>query len=308
VLLVKTHGSLNEIFAAQASPEDFASDAELCQFVRTVCDRESWTGGGDGIYFFDPGTSTAQAWVFNPDGSSAEFCGNGMRGLGRLLLDMRGTDTEVIASGGWDYTVRRVATTPEGVRQVSLELPEISFIAAPDGPFHGFTAVTVPNPHVVAMVGRYFEQELIDVGKCAADWFAEGVNVSFLLPLESTRGEEVFVRTFERGAGLTPSCGSGVVASRAAYSRVTGRDPRERIVVRNVGGAAVASINVRDGSWFPVLEGNGTIVYRTETDTEGNQLSDMARDDVEVAAYHNLYKGNLASLRSAGITVRSAHG
>src|SRR6202046_279604 len=98
--LIKTHGALNEIFALEATPGDWGSDAELRAFVRAVCDRDSWTGGSDGIYLYDVSGANAQAWFFNPDGSSAEFCGNGMRGLGRLILDLRGTDTEVVASGG----------------------------------------------------------------------------------------------------------------------------------------------------------------------------------------------------------------
>ena len=75
--------------------------------MRQVCDRASWTGGSDGIYFFDAAAPVTRAWFFNPDGSSAELCGNGLRGLGRLILDRRGTGTEVIASGGRDYTIRR---------------------------------------------------------------------------------------------------------------------------------------------------------------------------------------------------------
>ncbi|HEX3958483.1 MAG TPA: hypothetical protein VHZ03_17950 [Trebonia sp.] len=298
--LVKTHGSLNEIFAAQASPESFESDAELRDFVRQVCDRGSWTGGSDGIYFYDTGTAgNAQAWFFNPDGSSAEFCGNGMRGLGRLVLDLRGTDTEVVSSGGREYTIRRGPSTPEGVRQVLLEMPEISFAPAPTGPFDGYTAVTVPNPHVIALVDDYCEADLIDAGKRAADWFPAGANVSFLLPLG--RGGEIFVRTFERGAGLTPSCGSGVVASRAAYSRVTGRDPGQRVVVRNAGGVAAATIRVRDGGWYPVLEGNATVVYRTEADPSGAQASELDYDAAENAAYTALDERNTASLKSAGV-------
>lgn len=297
--LVKTHGSLNEIFAAEATPESFKSDAELRQFVRRVCDRDSWTGGSDGIYFYDAGTTgNARAWFFNPDGSSAEFCGNGMRGLGRLVLDLRGTDTEVIFSGGREYVIRRAASTPEGVRQVLLELPEISFAPAPTGPFAGYTAVTVPNPHVIALVTDYREPDLIDAGKHAADWFPEGANVSFLLPLGAG---EVFVRTFERGAGLTPSCGSGVVASRAAYSRVTGLDPEQRVVVRNAGGVAAATIRVRDGGWYPVLEGNATVVYRTEADSSGAQAGELGYDAAENAAYKALGERNTACLKSAGV-------
>ncbi len=300
--LVKTHGSLNEIFALDATPSSWVSDAALREFARRVCDRDSWTGGSDGIYLYDAGSPRTRAWFFNPDGSSAEFCGNGMRGLGRLILDLRGTDTEVVASGGRDYTVRRAPSTPEGVRQVLLELPAVAFAAPPPPPFERFTAVTVPNPHVIAVVAEYSEPDLIKMGKRAGEVFAEGANVSFLLPLGAAETPEVFVRTFERGAGLTPSCGSGVVASRAAYSRVTGLDPERRLVVRNAGGVAAASIRVRDGGWFPVLEGNATIVYRAEVDPAGRQSGSVDYAVEENAAYASLDEQNTAHLKANGVT------
>jgi diaminopimelate epimerase len=316
--LVKTHGSLNEIFALDASPSAWGSDAELREFVRRVCDRGSWTGGSDGIYLYDAGQQNARAWFFNPDGSSAEFCGNGMRGLGRLILDLRGTGTEVVNSGGRDYTVHRAPSTPEGVRQVLLELPPLRF---GDGglpaPFERFTAVAVPNPHVIAVVEDYSEPALIELGKRADEVFAEGANVSFLQPLGDTgltntglgnaggEAPEVFVRTFERGAGLTPSCGSGVVASRAAYSRVSGLDPAERLVVRNAGGVAAASIEVRDGAWYPVLEGNATVVYRGEVDPYGNQAGPLDWAAGENAAYATLDERNTTRLKERGI--QTAH-
>jgi diaminopimelate epimerase len=306
--LVKTHGSLNEIFALDAAPSAWGSDAELREFVRRVCDRGSWTGGSDGIYLYDAGQQNARAWFFNPDGSSAEFCGNGMRGLGRLILDLRGTGTEVVNSGGRDYTVHRAPSTPEGVRQVLLELPPLRF---GDGglpaPFERFTAVAVPNPHVIAVVEDYSEPALIELGQRADEVFAEGANVSFLQPLGNTGGEapEVFVRTFERGAGLTPSCGSGVVASRAAYSRVSGLDPAERLVVRNAGGVAAASIEVRDGAWYPVLEGNATVVYRAEVDRYGNQAGPLDWAAGENAAYATLDERNTTRLKERGI--QTAH-
>jgi diaminopimelate epimerase len=308
--LVKTHGSLNEIFALDVAPGAWGSDAELREFVRRVCDRASWTGGSDGIYLYDASGANAQAWFFNPDGSSAEFCGNGMRGLGRLILDLRGTDTEVVGSGGREYTVHRAPSTAEGVRQVLLELPPLRFDEAPlPAPFAGFTAVAVPNPHVIAVVEEYSEPALIELGKRADQVFPAGANVSFLQPLGDTEGgytdadteggaPEVFVRTFERGAGLTPSCGSGVVASRAAYSRVTGLDPAQRLVVRNAGGVAAASIQVRDGAWYPVLEGNATVVYQAEVDLAGNQAGPVEQAAEENAAYATLDKRNTAYLKS----------
>ena len=297
--LIKTHGSLNEIFALEATPGDWASDGALRAFARAVCARDSWTGGSDGIYLYDVSGVNAQAWFFNPDGSSAEFCGNGMRGLGRLILDLRGTDTEVVGSGGRDYTVHRAPSTPEGVRQVVLELPPLTF---DDGelpaPFSGFTSVRVPNPHVISVVAGYSEPDLIELGKRADEAFAEGANVSFLQPLADS---EVFVRTFERGAGLTPSCGSGVVASRAAYSRLTGLDPAERLVVRNAGGVAAASIDVRDGAWYPVLEGNATVVWQAEVDGHGDQTGPIEYAEAENAAYAMLEARNSAILRARGV-------
>lgn len=343
--LVKTHGSLNEIFAAEATPSSWTSDAGLREFVRRVCARDSWTGGSDGIYFYDPSPARTAAWFFNPDGTPAEFCGNGMRGLGRLILDLRGTETEVVESGGRHYTIHRAPSTPEGVRQVLLELPEVTFAPAPPAPFQDYTAVTVPNPHVIAVVADYLEPDLIEAGKRAAETFPEGANVSFLLPLppapqppatgpnpsaapqdpasaetvtllttlapggpttstvSSASGvPEVFVRTFERGAGLTPSCGSGVVASRAAFSRVTGLDPGERLLVRNAGGVAAAWILVRDGGWFPVLEGNATVVYRAEADPSGRQAGPVEYAAEENAAYAAADERNITFLKSAGVT------
>ncbi|MGD0702421.1 MAG: hypothetical protein ABSA02_21385 [Trebonia sp.] len=327
--LIKTHGSLNEIFALEATPGAWASDAELRLFVRKVCDRDSWTGGSDGIYLYDPSGPNARAWFFNPDGSSAEFCGNGMRGLGRLILDLRGTDTEVVASGGQDYTVHRAPPTAEGVRQVVLELPPLNFGDAPlPAPFEGFTAVAVPNPHVISVVGAYSEPDLIELGKRAGEVFPAGANVSFLQPLNDSNrslpdasglteakqtsavpraagdsgAPEVFVRTFERGAGLTPSCGSGVVASRAAYSKLTGLDPAQRLIVRNAGGVAAASVQVRDGAWHPFLEGNATVVYRAETDAHGNQAGPVEYATEENAAYSALAERNIARLQEHGIS------
>ncbi|HEX6448390.1 MAG TPA: diaminopimelate epimerase [Trebonia sp.] len=297
--LVKTHGSLNEIFALDAVPSAWASDAALREFVRSVCDRDSWTGGSDGIYLYDASAPETRAWFFNPDGSSAEFCGNGMRGLGRLILDMRGSDTETVTVGDSSYTIRRASSTPEGVRRVVLEHPPLTFPAGDLPPeFAGFTAVSVPNPHVIRVVDEYSEPDLIAAGKKADEAFAAGANVSFLRPIADG---DVFVRTFERGAGMTPSCGSGMAASRAAYSRVTGADPERPLTVRNAGGVAEVAMRVRDGAWFPVVEGNATVVYRAEVGMSGEQLGPVEYAAEENAAYAALDERNTAALKSSGI-------
>ncbi len=82
--------------------------------------------------------------------------------------------------------MHRAASTPEGVRQVLLELPAAALRRRRAArAVRGFTAVTVPNPHVIAVVGEYCEPDLIELGKRADEAFAEGANVSFLLPLDA---------------------------------------------------------------------------------------------------------------------------
>jgi diaminopimelate epimerase len=317
--ILNAHGSKNDIFVAEMAPRDFASEDDLRAFVRRLCDRDGPLGG-DGVYFYDAAPAVPEAWFFNPDGSSAEFCGNGMRCLGRVVLDQRGADAAVIRSGSAEYTVRRGATTPEGVRQISLEHPAVDF--APQAavvvgrnpltearlpeldPALRFTAVTIGNPHVVALVDKYVESDLVAMGHRVAarpDVFPAGANLSVLLPLEPA---EVFVRTFERGAGLTASCGSGMAASRAVYSRVDRIDPERQVVVRNAGGMATVSLKVRQGQWQPVLEGNATFVYRADVDPAASVLAaapGRVPCDEEVQAYTALEERNAARLRTAGV-------
>jgi diaminopimelate epimerase len=133
--------------------------------------------------------------------------------------------------------------------------------------------------------------------------FPIGANVSFVLPLDDA---EVFIQTFERGAGLTPSCGSGVAASRAVSSKLGLLDPDVRLRVRNPGGPARSWLQESGGQWQPVLEGNATVVYRTELDP-ADLLGDGPLEFTgetnlsEINAFAALFEDNLKALRAAGI-------
>jgi diaminopimelate epimerase len=310
--ILKAHGSQNDIFVAARTPADFASDADLREFVRALCDRDGPLGG-DGIYFYDASAAVPQAWFFNPDGSAAEFCGNGMRCLGRVILDLRSVEEASIQSGHTQYKVARAANTQEGVRQITLDHPAVSFddevlaataplieAAIPElDPALAFTAVTIPNPHVVAMVKEYDEAALIAMGETIAsrrDLFPAGANLSVLLPVTE---DEVFVRTFERGAGLTASCGSGMAAARAVYSRIGYLDPADPVVIRNAGG--VATVSLRDNR--PLLTGNATYVYRADVDLTAPLPPAVAREDCdgESRAYSHFQYQNERWLDAHGI-------
>jgi diaminopimelate epimerase len=313
--ILNAHGSRNDIFVVPLTPRDFASDDELTAFVRNLCDRAG-PFGGDGVYFYDAAPAVPEAWFFNPDGTSAEFCGNGMRCLGRVILDLRQADATTIRSGSAGYTVRR-GTTEEGVRQVSLEHPAVDFMP-PEPVVQGrnpltegrlpeldpaltFTAVTIPNPHLVAAIDKYVEADLVAMGEripARRDLFPAGANLSVLLPLTP---DEVFVRTFERGAGLTASCGSGMAAARAVWSRLGAAAPEREVLIRNAGGTATVSLNVQDNGWHPVVKGNATLVYRADVDPAALARNAVEQFDEEERAYAALEERNTARLREAGV-------
>lgn len=321
--IAKTHGSRNDIFVIDGSPDDFYASTELTRAVRKLCDRRQGLGS-DGVYFVaDDGDGSARAWFFNPDGSPALLCGNGMRCAGRLLLDRHQAETAVVHTGPYTFTVRSADFTPQGVRQIAVELPPVDFTPADpivagvawpfvDQTFPAFhagrtvSALAVPNSHLVSVVDAYREAELVETGTRVAetpDRFPLGANVSFVLPLGA---EEVFVHTFERGAGLTPSCGSGVAASRAVISRLGLSDPDVPVVVRNPGGPARSWLQETHGQWQPVLEGNATVVYRTELDPAA-LLADGPLEITggtclpEVEAFDALFQDNLKVLNAAGV-------
>ena len=43
--ILNAHGSLNDIFVAELTPGDFASETDLRTFVRNLCDRRGPFGG-----------------------------------------------------------------------------------------------------------------------------------------------------------------------------------------------------------------------------------------------------------------------
>jgi diaminopimelate epimerase len=324
--ILNAHGSKNDIFLLPSAPSELAPEADLRAFVRNLCAR---TGplGGDGVYFYDARPRVPRAWFFNPDGSPAEFCGNGMRCLGRVILDERGADAAVIRSGEREYTVRRAEPTAEGVARVRLEHPPVDFgrpVVADRAPLTAarlpeldprleFTAVAIPNPHLVALVDSYVESDLVTMGEQIAarpDLFPSGANLSLLLPVTSG---EVFVRTYERGAGLTASCGSGMAAARAVYSRLRLADPDQPVLIRNVGGLAEVCLRVADASsgapdpqWSPVLTGNATFVYRAEVDPaaliRGHADVTVEPYPAETKAYDALDHQNTLRLQSLSLT------
>ena len=152
-----------------------------------------------------------------------------------------------------------------------------------------FTAVSMPNPHLVTFVDAVDEAELVAVGErceAAPAWLPNRANVSFV----EVRGGDLFVRTFERGVGLTDSCGSAMAASSFAAC-LTGRLAYGApITVFNKGGL-VRAVVAEDA--MVSLSGNATWEWRGSVDIDlmteqAGSLRVEGHADAEIAAWAQL--------------------
>lgn len=251
--IIKCHGSGND-FPLIDGRRLVLGEGDWAGVARALADR---TGpvGGDGLLLLTAGDGDHAFGMrmFNSDGSEAETCLNGLRCVARLGFERLGLDAARVRLKTSSAEVTRDADLAEGVYTVgeragpaghdvrawpmAIGAAEvIDGIVPPLDSGRRFTAVAMPNPHLVAFVDDIDEGELVRLGEAceaAPDWLPNRANVSFV---EVRGAATLFVRTFERGVGLTDSCGSAMAASVHAAG-LTGRVPfGTRVTVLNAGG------------------------------------------------------------------------
>ena len=272
---VKCHGSGNDFPLIDARGIAL-SGAEWAAVARALADRRGPVGG-DGLLLLGAGDAAHgfAMTMYNADGSEAETCLNGPRCVARLGFEALGIDAAQVRLKTSSAAVVRDADVAPGVYTVretagpaGLDVRDWPLAAgverivearvAPLGSDRLFTAVAMPNPHLVTFVDAIDEAELVAIGQAceaAPDWLPNRANVSFA----EVRGQDLFVRTFERGVGLTDSCGSAMAASAFAAC-LTGRlDYDAAITVFNKGGLVRAEV-ARDA--MVSLSGNATWEWR----------------------------------------------
>jgi len=304
--LVKCHGSGNDfpLIDARAST---LGDAAWAAVARALADRAGPVGG-DGLLLLTDGDADRAFGMrmFNSDGSESETCLNGLRCVARAGFAATGTQTATALLKTSDAVVVRDADIAAGVYTVrEIAGPASLDVAAwpmavgadvvVDTPIAGlptaraFTAVAMPNPHLVTFVDAIDEAELVRVGEAceaAPDWLPNRANVSFV----ALRGRDLFVRTFERGVGLTDSCGSAMAASTYAAC-LTGRIAYDtQTTVFNKGGLVRAQANT---AAMVTLSGNATFEWSgsVEVDLTTATASDVVvtrRYEDERAAWSKL--------------------
>ena len=307
---VKCHGSGNDFPLIDARALDLSA-AEWAAVARALADRRGPVGG-DGLLLLGQGAENHQfsMVMLNSDGSEAETCLNGLRCVARLGFEALGVDAAGVQLNGSVATAARdpdvapgVYTVRETAGPVSLDVAawplrvgqaRIVDAVVPGLGAHRFTAVAIPNPHLVTFVDTIDEAELVRVGtlcEAAPDWLPNRANVSFV----TVKADAIFVRTFERGVGLTDSCGSAMAASTYAAC-LTGRIAYDtQTTVFNKGGLVRAQASA---AAMVTLSGNATVEWTGSVTVDLDPGEPGARDlviarrhDEEIAAWETLRTG-----------------
>ena len=230
---LKMHGIGND-FVAVDCLRDGAPNAETLQKAAVfLCDRRFGIGG-DGVLLALPAASADfMMRMFNPDGSEAEMCGNGIRCIGKFLYEAgyaKKSEVAVETLGG--VKVLQLGIVGGAVTEVTVDmgkpgldrsdLPMLGNVGRVideplfvDGEPVAITGVSMGNPHAIFFVEKATEAIINHLGPKIENHplFPRRTNVHAVQV--HNRGE-ITMLTWERGAGRTLACGTGACASMVA--------------------------------------------------------------------------------------------
>jgi diaminopimelate epimerase len=228
---VKAHAYGNDFLYVRRELLDAAID--LRALAIEMCDRHTGIGA-DGLIVFEPGGTVVTMRLFNSDGSDAEVSGNGVRGLGALVLaDELGDDAEVtIATAAGPKHLSRLAR--DGTRQTfrsSMGLPADLREVTIDTDLGPVRAVVLHfgNPQCVILGSLPAHDRFMRLGAALERHpvFPDRTNVEFA---EVEAVDRVRILIWERGCGPTASSGTGSCGSLVAAAAFGGASRDAQVI------------------------------------------------------------------------------
>ncbi|HEY1368784.1 MAG TPA: diaminopimelate epimerase [Gaiellaceae bacterium] len=182
------------------------------ELVRRLCDVHVGVGSDGVLEVVSVADTTAELVIWNPDGSTAELSGNGVRIAARWLSARTGSSRVGIRVGLREVS-GVVADSSVELELGEVEVGELETIDV-QGELVELTPVSVGNPH--AVVRREPSREsLLRLGPLVETHprFPARTNVQLA---RVDGAHEVTARVWERGAGETLASGTSAVAVAAA--------------------------------------------------------------------------------------------
>ena len=269
----KYHGAGNDFVLVDNRGEEILEDDKSALAVK-LCHRRFGVGG-DGLLLLENSTrADVKMRIFNPDGSEAEMCGNGIRCLAKHAYEFgaarkRKMEIETLAG------VKKVSLVMEGamVKEVRVDMG-MPAVRDPrmrikiDGRKIDLAYLEVGVPHAVILVDSVDAVNVPLVGRAIRHHsaFPKGTNVDFL---ERTSDNRFRIRTYERGVeDETYACATGISASAVAASLLGIADPSQPIHVEARGGVIVIELQTSgEGVEKVFMQGPAEMVFWGEIET-----------------------------------------
>ncbi|MBU2936049.1 MULTISPECIES: diaminopimelate epimerase [Pacificibacter] len=253
---LKMHGLGNDFVIIDSRGREAQITPAL---AKAIGDRNCGVGFDQLAEIRDSDEADIDLDFWNSDGSRAGACGNATRCVGRLMIDETGKDAVTIR------TERGILQAVRAGDEVSVNMghPLMDWDQVPLShdvnvehlPLAGDpVAVGMGNPHAVFFVDNAETVDVKGLGPTVEhdSLFPERTNVEFA---EIRNRDEVRMRVWERGAGITMACGSGACATVVASAT---RGLTERKVRMEMDGGWITLDWRDDGVW---MTGPTTLVF-----------------------------------------------
>lgn len=243
--------------------------------IALISDRHFGVGSDGVVQILPSSRADAMMRMWNADGSESSMCGNALRCVAFYAGRKLGKKTLTLESKTGLHSTRILESeSSAGVAEVAIAEPRFEASRIPvlperlglsgAGPFFDFTLpetagqcslVSMGNPHLVIFVDNPDQIVLEEAGRALENHpaFPQRTNVEFVGVLSDGSLKQ---RTWERGAGETLACGSGICAVLAAAHR-TGRSGRKNTI--HVRGGDLTAEWKEDGMIY--LTGPARIVF-----------------------------------------------
>jgi len=218
--------------------------------IRAIADRRAGIGCDQLIVVAPPTERIADVrmLIFNADGSEVAACGNATRCVAWLAMTESGQNSVVIETraGLLDAESRGPVQVAVDMGPARLDWREIPLAQAKDtlhldisaGSLSDPVAVSMGNPHAVFFVedAEAVDLDTLGPGLEHHPIFPERANieVATVLPPSPDGTGRIRMRVWERGAGITPACGTGACATLVAAAR-RGLTPRRAELILDGG-------------------------------------------------------------------------
>lgn len=293
---IKCHGSGNDFILVDCmSDKLYLDEFDYSNITKIVCDRNGSIGADGTLFLLPSEIADVRMRIFNSDGSEPEMCGNGIRCIARKANELLEEDEFSIETMKTILKVKKEEDMFKGIYSFSVVLDDVNInynksFSVFNEYIEGlsdiikFTTINIGNPHIVANVEDLDVSVLEKIGVKAnslTEVFPNGVNVSFY---KSIGRQAIYVATYERGVGMTHSCGTAMSSTSIASSLLGLTSFNKWVTIYNKGGM-VKCFPKKDGSDISVkLLGNATFVYASNFvyDRSYNKVSSFIQGDVDL--------------------------